>query len=177
MSNLEEDLRKSLLDVLSVSDNLEKYNSNLAGDIKDEFNLSPDKIRRNLYQAIERSILSHLKNIVVDNSHFKLNSLWVNYQRKNEYNPAHIHHGAFSFVWYLDIPQEIRDEYKQQKSYEETKTRGLIQFTSLHTNEYIILNPQTDDFLLFRANHNHQVYPFYSDNTRISVSGNIIIDE
>ena len=167
--------RIELLDKLNEIDDLNLYNHELAGDLEEEYELTHEKIGTLLYSNIEHSIFQHLKNIVQNVSQFELSSLWVNYQKKNEYNPAHLHSGTFSFVWYLDIPEEIRQEHKQQKSYEHTKTRGLIQFSANHSNDFIVLNPKTDDLLLFRAHHIHQVYPFYSDNTRISVSGNIII--
>lgn len=167
--------RIELLDKLNEIDDLNLYNHELAGDLEEEYELTHEKIGTLLYSNIENSIFQHLKNIVQNISQFELSSLWVNYQKKNEYNPAHLHSGTFSFVWYLDIPEEIRQEHNQQKSYKHTKTRGLIQFSANHSNDFIVLNPKTDDLLLFRAHHIHQVYPFYSDNTRISVSGNIII--
>tara|TARA_E500000318_G_scaffold111989_1_gene133158 strand:+ start:4622 stop:5212 length:591 start_codon:yes stop_codon:yes gene_type:complete len=167
--------RIELLDKLNEIEDLNLYNHELAGDLEEEYELTHEKIGTLLYSNIENSIFQHLKNIVQNISQFELSSLWVNYQKKNEYNPAHLHSGTFSFVWYLDIPEEIRQEHKQQKSYKHTKTRGLIQFSANHSNDFIVLNPKTDDLLLFRAHHIHQVYPFYSDNTRISVSGNIII--
>ena len=167
--------RIELLDKLNEIDDLNLYNHELAGDLEEEYELTHEKIGKLLYSNIENSIFQHLKNIVQNISQFELSSLWVNYQKKNEYNPAHLHSGTFSFVWYLDIPEEIRQEHNQQKSYKHTKTRGLIQFSANHSNDFIVLNPKTDDLLLFRAHHIHQVYPFYSDNTRISVSGNIII--
>ena len=167
--------RIELLDKLNEIDDLNLYNHELAGDLEEEYELTHEKIGTLLYSNIENSIFQHLKNIVQNISQFELSSLWVNYQKKNEYNPAHLHSGTFSFVWYLDIPEEIRQEHNQQKSYKHTKTRGLIQFSANHSNDFIVLNPKTDDLLLFRAHDIHQVYPFYSDNTRISVSGNIII--
>ena len=34
----------------------------------------------------------------------KLHNLWVNYQKKNQYNPIHVHSGVVSFVIFVDIP-------------------------------------------------------------------------
>ena len=33
----------------------------------------------------------------------KLHNLWVNYQKKNQYNPIHVHSGVVSFVIFVDI--------------------------------------------------------------------------
>ena len=35
-------------------------------------------------------------------------SLWINYQKANEYNPPHNHSGDLSFVIYLQVPDEIK---------------------------------------------------------------------
>ena len=39
-----------------------------------------------------------------------LSALWVNYQKKNEFNPPHDHDGKLSFVIYLDIPEALKEE-------------------------------------------------------------------
>ena len=101
-----------------------------------------------------------------------LKDAWVNFQKKYEYNPVHDHSGIFSFVWYLDIPEEIRQEHKNSKG--NTLSRGCIEFSSIFkAASRMRLNPQTNDLLIFASQHEHQVYPFYSDNTRISLAGNI----
>ena len=37
----------------------------------------------------------------------KLDKIWVNFQKKYEFNPAHTHRGKLSFVIWLDIPYDI----------------------------------------------------------------------
>ena len=41
-----------------------------------------------------------------------LSSLWINFMKKGEYNPPHNHDGAFSFVLYLQVPEELNHEDK-----------------------------------------------------------------
>ena len=150
------------------------YLKNLAGDLSEEYN-NPNPS----HDEIKEFMCEHLSNIfmrkVVDISfyHKELgsNSLWVNYQKKNEHNPSHNHSGLYSFVWYLDIPEEIRNECYEQES--NSRSRGLIQFFSSRTDDLMALNPKTNDFFIFNASQIHQVYPFYSDNTRVSMAGNI----
>ena len=37
-------------------------------------------------------------------------STWINRQKKNEFNPPHIHDGDLSFVLYTEIPEELEKE-------------------------------------------------------------------
>jgi len=173
----------------------------LAGDIQDEYMLqgsnggdvldsankdlsfsddkikdSLDKIRDFIKSQIEDFFGMPIKSIDFRDTscpgHLgEIENIWVNYMKPNEYNPIHNHTGVFSWVWYLDIPEEIRQEHKQQNS--NSATRGLISFLSSTGDPHIMFNPKTSDIFIFNSKHEHQVYPFYSDNTRISMAGNV----
>jgi len=159
----------------------EDMNRRLAGDIKDEFDITDPYTMR----CVEEELAIHLSRIhqrrvgkvslldQTDNS----KQLWINFQRPTEFNPKHRHSGVFSFVIYVSIPEEIRQEYTAAKSNPSGKRRGMIEFTSKRANEALIFNPRTDDILVFSSDHDHQVYPFYSDNVRVTVSGNINLME
>ena len=41
---------------------------------------------------------------------YLLNALWVNFMKKNEYNPPHDHSDFLSFVIFLKVPEEIKKE-------------------------------------------------------------------
>jgi hypothetical protein len=41
-----------------------------------------------------------------------LSGLWVNFQKKGEFQPIHNHSGMFSFVIWMDIPYHSKDEAK-----------------------------------------------------------------
>ena len=43
-------------------------------------------------------------------------STWINFQKKNEYNPPHSHFGAYSFVIWLSLPYDTKEEKKLYKS-------------------------------------------------------------
>jgi hypothetical protein len=47
--------------------------------------------------------------------HYVLTSLWVNFMKKHEYNPPHDHADQLSFVIFLDVPKEIKEEAKAFK--------------------------------------------------------------
>jgi len=108
-----------------------------------------------------------------------LNHLWINYMKKNEYNPTHTHGGAFSFVLYLDVPEEINEEIRTFKG-TGIGPGGLL-FTYGEEQKNIItahsVVPVTGELWIFPASMKHMVHPFRSDVTRISVSGNFFVTD
>jgi len=106
-----------------------------------------------------------------------LEKLWINYMKKGDYNPPHIHTGDLSFVIYLQMPNELIEENKNfiGKSAGPgaiTFQYGEAQRPFWSTNTQIVL-PQKGSCYIFPALLNHHVAPFKSDITRISVSGNV----
>ena len=108
-----------------------------------------------------------------------LNSLWINYMKKNEFNPPHTHSGSFSFVIYLDVPKELEKEIGEFKG--TGHAPGTISFYYGEEQKGIItahgIRPLTGDLWIFPASLKHMVPPFRSDVTRISVSGNFYISD
>ena len=94
----------------------------------------------------------------------KLHNLWVNYQKKNEYNPMHIHSGVVSFVIFVDIPYgpEERNSFHSDGTFQ------------LEKEVLPVDNSWNGTILLFPSTTYHAVYPFRStDKERTTVSGNI----
>ena len=112
-----------------------------------------------------------------------LDDLWVNFQKKGEFQPLHNHSGTFSFVIWMDIPYHPKDEAKLPLGQSTSKTQHGGNFTiamsgdtSRSVKEYFIrLSPEMNGYCcFFPSDLCHQVYPFYtSDKDRISISGNI----
>ena len=158
------------------------HNDKLAGDIKKEtmFLLSEcsEELKNEIINFVGKQI-QQVSNIFSESKKIKsihFDTLWVNYQKSGEYNPFHNHDGDFSFVWYLDVPEVVRKEHIIATTDTKLKPRGLIQFYSRKTDEQLVFNPKSGDFLLFDSKQPHAVYPFYTkDVTRISMSGNIDI--
>ena len=105
-----------------------------------------------------------------------LNSLWVNYMKKGEYNPPHDHSDYLSFVIFLKVPEEITKE--QDEFVGNSAGSGSLSFLYGEGNRqsitYQSVKPKERDIFIFPAWIKHYVAPFYSDVTRISVSGNIM---
>lgn len=110
--------------------------------------------------------------------HLYLNALWLNMQKKHEFNPLHKHGGVYSFVIWHTIPYDIEAEkamYKTKLSKASmfeigyTDSLGLLQF------ETIPVDKQFEGIIcFFPAVLHHGVFPFYtSDERRITISGNL----
>jgi hypothetical protein len=162
-----------------VNDSL-LYTKDLAGDIAKEYSVLPvisDKSFRYIKEFLVTQF-SHIwgRRVVdlefsVDPKNKKRGGVWINYMERTEYNPLHKHGGLYSFVWYLKIPEAIRREHLAQKT--AGMARGLIEFIPSSNTASLRFNPNTNDVFIFRATHQHLVYPFYSEAVRVSMSGNI----
>jgi|TARA_B110000444_G_C18581871_1_gene474325 hypothetical protein len=116
------------------------------------------------------------------NTKFNLDSLWVNFQYQNEFNPSHNHSGGFSFVIWLKIPTEFEQQSKLKIARESSDKTKISNFVLIYTDilgqirecVYKMGSDKEGVILFFPASLKHQVYPFYgSDAVRVSVSGNI----
>ena len=119
-----------------------------------------------------------------NNFEFKLADIWVNYQKKHEFNPIHNHGGVYSFVIWLKIPYDYEDQCKLPQ-FKGTKKIDLkpgcfefryVDMLGYPASKIYFLNKEEHEgkMVLFPAMLNHQVYPFYNiDEERVSMSGNI----
>ena len=112
-----------------------------------------------------------------------LNDWWVNYQHEGDYNPLHDHGGIFSFVIWMKIPTDWRDQKKLPRSAHSTSST-VSNFQFVYTNHLgkitshtYYMSPEMEGrMLFFPANLKHTVYPFYDcKEERISISGNISV--
>lgn len=113
---------------------------------------------------------------------FKVQSLWVNFQKKHEFNPFHGHSGALSFVLWMKIPYTYEDECNTPNTQVLGNQPCSGSFSFYYTSvlgtvshyDYLLDPSWEGTLLVFPAVLSHQVYPFYtSDEERISISGNI----
>ena len=179
-SNITDEFR---LELLRRANRLEqKYNHKLAGHIENEYEFT----KEDKYYFIEK-IMPYTDRYVDDlNKHMnfqtkkkscELNGLWINYMKAGEFNPPHVHGDSISFVIYLDVPEEIRQESINYRATHEGP--GTIDFMYGESipdvrNHYNV-NPKTGDLFLFNAMLKHWVSPFKSNKTRISMSGNFLL--
>ena len=67
---------------------------------------------------------------------YVMSSLWINYQKANEFNPPHDHDGKLSFVIYLKIPDELKKENKEAVKILKKKVKNANLFLDLRDKEY-----------------------------------------
>jgi hypothetical protein len=155
------------------------YQDKLAGIIKGEYSyLSKEKYLPELAQCLgiyDAAFQKFKGEVYKQKPEYMVMALWVNYMKKHEYNPPHDHSDSLSLVIFLDVPQEI---IKEQKDYV-GKSGGPGSLSFLYGEgtrqaiTYQSIIPQNNDMYIFPSWLKHYVAPFYSDVTRISVSGNI----
>lgn len=188
-----EDVRTELLEeIKSISGGLRPaigYQANLAGHIKREYELvcSRDSVEKYILGLIDTfnqhtDYLNSVRLLSTD-APYKLGSLWVNFQRKNEYNPPHSHTGILSFVIWVEIPYDLEAERAMFPDMK-PEANNAAAFNFLYTGalgaieNHSIHLAKKDEWrmALFPAKLLHYVNPFLtSDGTRISVSGNILL--
>jgi hypothetical protein len=112
---------------------------------------------------------------------FNQHIAWLNFQKKHEYNPNHIHNGNLSYVIWIQVPFLLSDEDRVYNSVRSMDpANGRFEFTYL--NKDLNLEPHRlgvdksyeGKIVLFDSMLRHCVHPFYtSDDYRISIAGNI----
>lgn len=161
------------------------YNSELAGNIEKEFKIS--KIDKRIVKFFEKYATKfYIENICNDDCkdyEIKLTSIWINKQKKYEFNPLHNHRGVVSFVCWIVIPYFVENELNLDNcKYSNNSKNSLFEFVYVDNYGKICVCPINVDkshegkCIFFNSELNHQVYPFYtSEDYRISVSGNFDI--
>jgi hypothetical protein len=175
-------------------DERRKLAGNISSSLKleDKENIILTKIFPKLYESNEKNIkklidktfsLFSVKNKNI-NLKVVLSDLWVNFQKKYEFNPIHSHEGILSFVIWMDIPYSWEDEQNLEFAKHSNLTNVIGNFVFYHyngneiTNQVIPMSPEINGTMaIFPSCLNHCVYPFYtSDKERITISGNIVFN-
>ena len=194
---LEAKLTEKHMDLLwnCIKNRSQEPYQNLAGNLYGSYYLENNK---NFYSSIIHPLVNHwIKNYgdsifsnqikilpwTSSNMQTYLNDWWVNFQHEGDYNPIHNHGGLFSFVIWMKIPTDWKDQKKLSRSINSTsKTVSNFQFLyvdylgKINTHTYFMSPEMEGTMLFFPANLKHTVYPFYDcKKERISISGNISV--
>jgi len=171
-----------------------EINEQLAGNISSSLKLDKDSP---LLDDFNQKVIPALINVsikefgsVLRHSYkslhlsLSLESLWVNFQNKHEFNPPHNHSGVYSFVIWMQIPTSFEEQSKLPIA-AKSNTGGMIsnfafQYTDIlgrvSINAYEMEKSTKGFMVLFPSNLTHQVFPFYeNDGERISISGNLTL--
>ena len=177
---IQDDFKKVLLD--EAKKTKDDFRHRLAGHIEKEYGYKEEQRNKIIpflspYLGVYNECFQRHQNKKFEHGapEYVLSALWINYQRKNEFNPPHDHDGKLSFVIYLSIPDELKKENKEYKG--KSCGPGGIQFMygdgPRDAVTYMSYFPQEGDMFIFPAWLKHWVSPYNSDCVRVSVSGNV----
>jgi uncharacterized protein (TIGR02466 family) len=162
------------------------YVPQLAGHLDHEFGYD-DKTKEWFTNEIQPVISSYREGhcqfhgLSHDPVTYNLNSLWVNFMKAGDFNPIHTHDGDYSFVIFLQIPEELQKEILEFRGTGMAPATLYFQFAMQQRPQWATtdakIRPRVGDMYIFPSQLEHTVIPFKSDVTRISVSGNIDIDK
>jgi hypothetical protein len=111
----------------------------------------------------------------------RLNSIWVNEMKANEYNPIHVHQGTLftglSSVMVLKLPSTFGVEYSSK----ENPQNGKLQILGSCSGQFAKTDYQPKvsvrDFYIFPYDMRHCVYPFNgTKETRRTLAANCDVD-
>jgi len=113
--------------------------------------------------------------------HVEICNMWPNVNRPKDANKQHIHAGVnFSFIYYIKVPRDsgnlvIVDPRVMRKM---THEHHLLKNSDdPKTKENIIVPAIEGEFIIFPSYLEHYVEPNMSYEPRISISGNIVLDQ
>ena len=191
-AKLPEEALKKMWFYIEKYKNVKNFNNVLAGNISsswmlnDDDNWFYDNILLNLCCKYSDSFINLGQTYGVTKKHlYCLSSFWVNFQKKYEFNPFHVHQNCiYSFVIWMNIPYDYREQHQipisANSSIPSTSNFQFVYLNMLRETkryDYYLDKSYEGTILFFPANLAHQVYPFFNcDEYRISISGNIALN-
>ena len=192
-SEIYQALNQEIVDINTASETgaldekgIVQMNPSLAGQITKEYEITKSLPLLNPFleemgRAYQKEWDYYPKENPNDNK-LRVESVWVNMQKKLEVNPLHNHDGTLSFVAWLYVPFKLEDERnmpncKNSRTVELASTFQFVYTTALGTivNYPLFVEEGWEGrIIMFPAKLLHMVYPFQtSDDYRISIAGNL----
>ena len=155
--------------------------------IEDKDNIFYENVLKELSEYMffrnwENYFYSHVAN-TTPHPVFKLNKIWVNYQKKHEFNPLHFHSEGmgYSFVVFMKIPTNWEEQHALPFSANSNTPRASdfefvwpLASDKLSKHAFPLSSEDEGRILFFPAWLEHQVFPFYgTEEDRVTISGNI----
>jgi len=178
------------LEVIQKStESTESASKSLAGNMEEENFIDFSQESGDELTSIIQDYLQqcHAAGVFVPKSNLRRISferIWVNHQRKGEWNPPHCHSGDLSMTGYCQVPTELKEEWKFGNQQGQDPVGGKIQwnygdFAPHSVSVFGPVEPEEGTIFIFPAWLLHFVFPFNADVTRISFSTNckLIYDE
>jgi hypothetical protein len=172
-----EDMKPELAGNISSSIRLDSSSPLLEKFMTEVIPSFMDEPHTELWRTVEGSTMK-------EGEGFNLESLWVNFQKKHEFNPPHDHSGVYSFVIWMQIPTSYAEQKKLPICANSNADNHISNFAFSYTNTlgrvstfaYNMEKEAEGYMVMFPSTMLHQVFPFYNnDGERISISGNVNI--
>jgi len=128
------------------------------------------------YPGVNNLLSLHRGRQDIKKGNLVLDSLWINFQQKHDFNPPHHHNGVLSFVVFCKVPKEI---FKDQVNCNHQQSGHIVfqngeKITNLMGTEFPCI-PTEDLMFIFPNELKHYVPGYWVDAERISVSGNFVV--
>ena len=164
--------------VLDKPESFKDYRKHLAGNIESEYQLD-DTVKPHINKLLAPLVAQYNRFVELPKE-LVLGNVWVNFQKKHEFNPPHLHDGTLSFVIWLQIPFTHKQENKMSPGrMAKLPLSGKFGFLIVQDHKEIRTcyldsdKKEENTILLFPADMMHFVNPFYtSDDLRITISAN-----
>ena len=178
-------LNQEIIDIHTDDSNTLKMNMHLAGQITKEYQITKSRQLLDPYlEEMARAYQKHWDYYPQTNKNIdlKVESVWVNMQKKLEVNPLHNHEGTMSFVAWLHVPFKLEDERNMQNCKNSRTVKLAATFQFVYTQilgkvvnfPLFVENGWEGRIVMFPSKLLHIVYPFQtSDDYRISIAGNL----
>ena len=160
------------------------YRKNLLGNLEGEFKIDSTNYQNLISKYIDGFRKNYENYYNQKCGNLLLDSSWVNFMKKGDYNPPHVHTKCdFSSVLTVEVPNELQKEadnyYKTTSDINKLNGPGSLQFchgeSLLNTINTISFEPKIGDFFMFPSWLVHYVNPFKCDGERITVAANFKI--
>lgn len=160
-----ENIVQSIQDISEIERKRNPKNRRVLGEFDDE---RPEDFvalrwRLPIETRLKEFIDVYLKEANVERS-YEIESLWVNVQKRGEYQPHHKHSGDISYNLILDQPKGLGESGVLYFSYGEKQAFNKTLYR---------VEPERGDLILFPSWVTHYVYPTTSTQERITAAGNI----
>ena len=174
-TNLEELQKNNLFFYKEALTLKEKFNSEQNWDC-DTFNHS--FVNENLCGIVIQHVKKFAEYYGIENQEIKCTSSWINVAEKNNYQEYHVHpKNHFSAVYYVKVPKNCGNILFKSNSSNDNMF-PIISKKLTHANyQTYSINPIESDLLIFRSNLQHMVEKNKSDEQRVSISMNFIIND
>jgi hypothetical protein len=180
-----EDVDLEKVKLLLHQDENKNMRKDLAGAFKTEYkldNVDFQNVMEKYYEAFRHGYYQFYGEGC---QKLKTKSVWVNYMRKGDFNPPHVHRGCdLASVLFIKSPNELKNELKEYYSYAFSSGGNgpgcLCFFYGADTSDNQVLKsfePSAGDFFVFPHWLQHWVNPFKCEGERITVAANLIYNK